>query len=108
MPGQRPQRLVPVRVREEADVHHDVGVERQAVLEPEALDRDLQSLPSTALVERGDQLGLQLVDVELGGVDHQIGGARVTGSSSSRSSSIASTQAVGLGGERVLAPAVAS
>ena len=63
--GQRPQGLLPVRVREEADVHDDVGVERQAVLVAEALDGDLQSLAIAGLIERGDQLGLQLVDVQV-------------------------------------------
>ena len=72
VPGERSQRLVPVRVGEEAHVHHDVGVERQPVLVAEALDRDLE-LRRALVLEHGDEPLLQLVDVELGGVDHQVG-----------------------------------
>ena len=43
VPGQRAQVVLPVRIREEPQVHHDVGVERESVLEAEALDGDLQS-----------------------------------------------------------------
>ena len=42
VPRERPQVLDPVRVGQEPHVHHDVGVEREAVLVAEALDRDLQ------------------------------------------------------------------
>ena len=51
--GQRAQVVLPVRVRQEPHVHHDVGVERQAVLEPEALDRDLQPRPASWCRRRG-------------------------------------------------------
>ena len=72
--GQRPQPSIPVRVGEEPHVHHDVGVERQAVLVAERLDGELQ-LPGGRLVaaERGDEPRLQLVDVEVGRVDDQVG-----------------------------------
>jgi hypothetical protein len=61
-------------IREEPDIHHDVGVERDAVLETEALHGDLQT--RRARVIEGSQHALfQLVDVEVARVDDQIGGA---------------------------------
>ena len=45
------------------------------MLVAEALDRDLQRARSPSLLERRDQPGLQLVDVEVGRVDDQIGRA---------------------------------
>ena len=100
---QRPQVFLPMWVRKEANVHDDVGVERQSVLVAEALDGDLQSLVVADLVEGGDQLGAQLVNVEVGRVDHQIGG--VPDRIENRAFELDRfDQTLGLGVEWVLAP----
>ena len=70
---ERTEIFLPVRVRQEAHVHHDVGIDRQAVLVAEALHRDLEAMVVTGLVEGSQQLRLQLVDVQFRGIDDQIG-----------------------------------
>ncbi len=60
-------------IGQEAHIHDDVGVDGQAVLVAEALDCDLEALRVAVVVERAKQLGLQLVDVQVAGVDDQIG-----------------------------------
>ena len=91
-----------MRVGEEPDVHHDVGVEREAVLEAEALDRDLE-LGAARTIEGGDEALLQLVDVELGAVDHQVGGVTDRGEQSALELDRLH-EAIGIGGERVPPP----
>src|SRR6476661_8253808 len=71
--GQGPQLGDPVRVGQEAHVEDDVGIERQAVLEPERHDGDAQLDAAVAREERG-QLGAQLVHVEARAVDDDVGG----------------------------------
>ncbi len=102
MTGERAQVLVPERVRQKPDVHDDVGVQRQSVLEAEALDGDLH-LRRPDVGERRDDPLLELVDVEAGRVDHQIGGfpSRLQ----HRPFQLDRLeQPLGIGGQRVLAP----
>ena len=101
--GERAQRLLPVRVGQEAHIHHDVGVERQPVLVAEALDRDLQAL-AVARLDRRRRCSLAFSWCMFSSVvSITRSAASRTGSSSARSSSIASTRPVGLGVERMLA-----
>ena len=100
MTGERTEVVLPVRVRQEADVHHDVGVERQTVLEAEALDGDLQ--PRIAWrVEGADDPLLELVHVEVGRVDHEIGGTAQGVERSPAPVSIDSTRPSASFGQRV-------
>ena len=75
--GARPraQLLHPVRVGEEAAVEHEVDVDRQAVLVPERHEAGLQRAGALLVAEDLAQAVAQLVHVELGGVDDQIGQA---------------------------------
>ena len=72
--GERPQIVLPMRVGEEPHVHHDVGVQRQTVLEPETLDGDLQTGPGRCVEGVVDAL-LELVHVEVARVDHEVSGS---------------------------------
>ena len=71
-PGQRPQLRDPVRVGQEPAVDDEVGVHRQPVLEAEGHHGRLQA-PSGRRPEGLLDLGAQLVDVQPGGVDDQVG-----------------------------------
>src|SRR6478752_2669321 len=62
----------PVRVGQEAHVGHPVGVDGDAVLEAEADDRDLEARRRGRAEQLGDPV-LQLVDVEVGGVEQHVG-----------------------------------
>ena len=64
-PGQRPQLVDPVRVRQEAAVEHEVDVEREAVLVAERHDVDLQRAVGGVLGEELAQPVAQLVHVEV-------------------------------------------
>ena len=92
--GEGAQLRDPVRVGQEAAVHDQVGVDRQAVLEAEGHDGGPQ-LRLLVAGELGVHLGAQLVHVEAGGVDHQVGVAAQL------------AQQVALGGDAVDDPAVA-
>lgn len=70
-PSERPQVFVPVRVGEESNIHHDVGVHWQTMLVAERFHRNLKSLMDL-IVERPEDFGLQLVDIEISGIDHQV------------------------------------
>ena len=70
--GVRAQLRDPVRVGQEPHVHDQVGVDRQAVLEAEGHDGGPQ-LGLLLARELGVHLGAQLVHVQAGGVDHQVG-----------------------------------
>src|SRR3954451_8443202 len=69
----RSQVLDPVRVRQEAAVEHEVDVERQAVLVAERHDAGLERGGAVALAEAGAEAVAQLVDVEVAGVDDEVG-----------------------------------
>ncbi len=60
-----------MRIRQEPAVGHQVGVQRQTVLVAEGDHRRVQAVPAR-LAERGVNLGPQLVDVEIGGVQDQV------------------------------------
>jgi hypothetical protein len=70
--GLRAQLGDPVRVGQEAHVQDHVGVQRQPVLEAEGADRDPQP-GRLAAAEGGGDLASQLVDVQVAGVDDQVG-----------------------------------
>ena len=69
--GLRAQLGHPVRVGQEADVEDHVGVQRDAVLEAEREDRDPQRVVRPAV--RVADPGAELVHVQRGGVDDQVG-----------------------------------
>ena len=70
--GEGAQLRDPVRVGQEAAVDDEVGVDRQAVLVAEGHDGGPQ-LGLLVAGELGVHLGAQLVHVQAGGVDHQVG-----------------------------------
>ena len=70
---QRPQRLHEVRVGQEADVEHQIGVERDAVLEAERHQRDGQARPPPGRDVVLDEQVLELVHGERGRVHHAVG-----------------------------------
>ena len=63
----------PVRVRQEPAVHHQVGVDRQAVLVAEAHHGGLQVGQLPGARTRSSILAAQLVHVQAGGVDDEVG-----------------------------------
>ena len=63
----------PMRVREEAAVEHHVDVEREAVLVAERHHAHLQPGVERVAGEQLDDPGPQLVDVEIAGVDDDVG-----------------------------------
>ena len=67
-----PQLVDPVRVGQEPAVEHGVGVDRHAVLEPERDDLDLHRV-GLGVGEQVEQPLPELVDVELAGVDDDVG-----------------------------------
>ena len=71
MSGQRAQIVLPVWIRKEANIHHDVGIEWQTVFEPEAFDRYLH-LGVVCRLERIDESPLELLLGEFRSIDHQI------------------------------------
>ncbi len=73
LPGERAQLVDPMRVRQEAHVHHHVGVHRQAVLEAERLDRDAGRQIRIATECPLDAFP-QAPHRQRGGVDDQVGG----------------------------------
>jgi hypothetical protein len=70
--GARPQLGDPVRVGQEPHVGHEVGVDGDAVLEAEADHAHLEPHRERS-AELGRDAGGELVDVEVGGVDHEVG-----------------------------------
>ena len=60
-----------MRIGEESNVENHVGVDRNAVFESERFDRHVESFTPTGL-EDVEQTRLQLVHVEIGGVDHEV------------------------------------
>ena len=77
-PGQRPQLGHPERVRQEPHVGHMVGVQRQAVLEPER-HHGQPDRGAAQLSERFADLHRELVHVQPRGVQHGVGGAAQVG-----------------------------
>ena len=77
-PALRPQLGLPVGVGQEAHVGDEVGVDGDAVLEAEADHVDLQPGRVGVAERLADPRG-QLVHVEVGGVDHQVGVAAEVG-----------------------------
>ncbi len=71
-PRQGTQLLHPVGIGQEPAVEDEVGVEGQAVLVPERHHRHAHARLRVVAEEVGDPLA-QLVDVELGRVDHDVG-----------------------------------
>ena len=70
--GERAQLVDPVGVRKEAAVEDEVGVERHAVLVPERHDDGLHRRRVVA-AEQLEQAIAELVHVEVGGVDDDVG-----------------------------------
>ena len=62
-----------VGIGQEAHVEDEVGFERDAVLVAEADRRDEQATSGAFALELGLQVGAQLVDVEVGGVESDVG-----------------------------------
>src|SRR2546428_7532098 len=70
---ERPEARDEVRVRQEAHVEDEVGVERDAVLEPERHERGGEACPRPRCHVVLDQELLELVDGERRGVDDPVG-----------------------------------
>ena len=70
------QRGHEVRVRQTADVEHQIGIDRQAVLEAEAEQRDHQLRRRAVARQRHEELP-QLVDRHVGRVDDFVGQSRI-------------------------------
>ncbi len=74
-PGEWAQFLDPVRVGQEPAVEDEVDVDRQTVLVAERHDARLERAGTAVAVEQLAQPVAQLVDVELAGVEHDVGTA---------------------------------
>src|SRR5947208_1452655 len=72
-PGERPQPVHPVRVRQEPDVEHEVGVPGQTILVPERDQRDLQHRLRRGLGEQHADAVAELVGGHPRGVDDEVG-----------------------------------
>ena len=72
-PGQRAQLGDVERVLHEPDVEDEVGLERQAVLEPEADELDRELVGADRRGELGEQALAQLAQREVRGVEHDVG-----------------------------------
>ena len=72
-PGERLELRVPVRVGQEAHVEDEIGLERDAVLEPERHDVDPQLLGDRCARHDGEEPVLELADREAARVDHVVG-----------------------------------
>src|SRR5699024_6357844 len=68
----RPEFGVPVGIGQETAVHHQIGIHRKTVFETEG-DHVGPWARLVALTEETDDSGLELVHVQLGGVDDQVG-----------------------------------
>ena len=74
-PGKWLELRVPVRVRQEPDVEHEIRFERDAVLEAERDDVDPQVVGRREARDDGEDPILELADREPARVDHVVGKA---------------------------------
>ena len=72
LPCVRTEFLDEVRIGQKTNIENEIGALRHAILKAKAKRRNQQRLPLLSRLEQLYQVGAQLMNIELGGVDLQV------------------------------------